>query len=69
MRSTFISGLTYNLETQFIYSHVILPWFLKNETKIDAAFDKAQKMGQQGLTEAEQLAKQAAADALTSKND
>jgi len=55
--------------SQFIYSHVILPWFLKNETKIDNAFNRGKNLVDQGLSEAEQLAKQAAADTLTSKND
>merc|ERR1711937_717073 len=45
--------------SQFIYSHVILPWFLKNETKIDNAFNRGKNLVDQGLSEAEQLAKQA----------
>ena len=55
--------------SQFIYSHVILPWFLKNESKIDAAFKRGQDMVDEGLNEAEQLAREKAAEAMTSKND
>jgi len=55
--------------SQFIYSHVILPWFLKNESKIDAAFKRGQDMVDEGLNEAEKLAREKAAEAMTSKND
>ena len=55
--------------SQFIYSHVILPWFLKNESKIDAAFRRGQEMVDEGLSEAEKLAREKAAEAMTSKND
>lgn len=55
--------------SQFIYSHVILPWFLKNESKIDAAFQRGQQMVDEGLSEAEKLAREKAAEAMTSKND
>ena len=55
--------------SQFIYSHVILPWFLKNESKIDSAFNRGQKLLDDGLAEADKLAREKAADALTSKND
>ena len=55
--------------SQFIYSHVILPWFLKNETKIDAAFKRGQNLVDEGLNEAEKLAREKAAEAMTSKND
>jgi len=55
--------------SQFIYGHVILPWFLKNESKLDNAFKRGQEIVDQGLSEAEQMAKEKAAEALTSKED
>ena len=55
--------------SQFIYGHVILPWFLKNESKLDSAFKRGQQLVDQGLEEAEQMAKEKAAEALTSKQD
>jgi len=54
--------------SQFIYGHIILPWFLKNQTRIDSAFDRSKKVAAEAIDEAEKLAKNAAADALL-KND
>merc|ERR1712047_143138 len=50
--------------SQFIYSHVILPWFLKNEDKLDKAFDRSKKLLSDAADEAEKVAKKAASDAL-----
>ena len=50
--------------SQFIYSHVILPCFLKNEGKLDQAFDRSKKLLADAAGEAEKVAKQAASDAL-----
>lgn len=50
--------------SQFIYSHVILPWFLKNESKLDKAFDRSKKLISDAADEAEKVAKKAASDAL-----
>ena len=50
--------------SQFIYSHVILPWFLKNESRIEEVINKGQEIIEDGIDEAEKIAKNAASDAL-----
>ena len=54
--------------SRFIYGHVILPWFLKNQDRLETAFDRSKKVASDAVNEAEKLAKEAAADALL-KND
>jgi|ERR1711990_989619 len=54
--------------SKFIYGHIILPWFLKNQTRIESAFDRSKKVATEAMDEAEKIAKNAAADALL-KND
>jgi hypothetical protein len=57
--------------SRFIYSHVILPWFLKNESRLDSAFNRSKQIAEDALNDAEIMAKNAAADALknSTKND
>jgi len=55
--------------SQFIYSHVILPWFLKNQDKLDQAFTRGKQLVDEGLSEAEKVAREQAAAAISSKND
>ena len=54
--------------SKFIYGHVILPWFLKNQDRLETAFDRSKKVASDAVNEAEKLAKEAAAEALL-KND
>merc|ERR1712002_279839 len=42
--------------SQFIYSHVILPWFLKNESRIEEVINKGQEIIEDGIDEAEKIA-------------
>ena len=55
--------------SEFIYRRIILPWFLKNESKIEEKFARGKKIVDEGISEAEKIAKQTAADALTAKEE
>ena len=50
--------------SMFIYGHVILPWFLKNEDKIESAFEKGKEILENATESATEIAKEAATDAL-----
>lgn len=50
--------------SKMIYQHIILPWFLKNQGKLDEAFNKAKDLAQNGIEEATKAATNAAADSL-----
>ena len=54
--------------SMFIYGHVILPWFLKNEDKIQSAFEKGQDILENAVDAATEMAKETATEALVKQD-
>ena len=54
--------------SMFIYGHVILPWFLKNEDKIQSAFEKGQDILENAVDAAAEMAKETATEALVKQD-